>query len=206
MNQYILFVTPQAEPSTLPWQDELTNRHIVLLNADSAKQAVLFQKAYTFMMILIEIVHVDDHLLETVRIIREAESEATRLPILGLSHAPLNAQERSTLAQAGFNDVAGWNDPPDFMLWRVDMLAALGELRCFEQTRVDVTSLAHETRHRLHSLSQPLSAVQGRLQLMAARSNDKDPEAPDYQDLVTLIFAVSNEVLEIQQIHRKYSG
>jgi hypothetical protein len=205
MTHHILQVATGDSPNQLPWRDELHPRGIVLLQAANMKQAVHFCQAYSLMAILLEIDRADERTLEEIRSLPGLLSGKSPPPIIGLNKEPLSDEDRERLAQAGLSDLVAVNDSPSFLLWRLKLLAALDDLRRFEQSRIDVTQLAHETRDQLHNLSQPLSALQGRLQLLMAKCAKDDPHAETFKMLVELIFAVSGAVIEIQQLHRQYS-
>jgi len=77
--------------------------------------------------------------------------------VLGLSGGPLSETHRDELAAAGLVDLLARDDPEQFIRWRVELLATLSDLRHFEQSRMNVSTLAIDTRTHLHDLSQPLS-------------------------------------------------
>jgi signal transduction histidine kinase len=109
------------------------------------------------------------------------------------------------LAEAGIDGLLGANDPTRFLLYQLDLLRRLAELKRFEGSQSGVQDLAKRTRETLHDLSQPLSAVQGRLQLMAAKCSNDDPNQQYYADLVRQVFEITNHVVKIQQIQRDAS-
>jgi hypothetical protein len=63
--------------------------------------------------------------------------------------------------------------------------------------------LARATRPLLHNLCQPLSALQGRLQLLHAKCPADDPLKPTYESLVGLALEVSKILRQIQDLHRR---
>ena len=205
MTHHLLYASTRGLPALLPWQMNLSSRGIVVLRAGRIEEALPYCATYAMMMILLDIKHPDEEILEAVARLKNAIDAGYHAPLIGLCHVAPSDAERAALAAAGLDDVIVKNDPPRFIMWRLEMLAALGELRHFEQSRMDVANLALKTREHLHDLSQPLSAVQGRLQLMAARLPEGDPSAQQFNELVKLIFEVSQHVVEIHQIHRQYS-
>lgn len=206
MSHYVLYVSlGRSDQESLSWQQDLTSRGIVLLRAGNLREAVCCCRAYHLMMIFLELDEMGESSVhESVETLVNA-STGHRPPVVGVTRGSLPEEEVRALATAGMVDIMLQGDPDHFILWRLEILTALDDLRRFEQARMDVSELANKTRLHLHELSQPLSAVQGRLQLLAARCPTGDPNEKTYQDLVRLIFEVTHQVMEIQQLHRQFS-
>jgi signal transduction histidine kinase len=206
MNHAILHLSLDGPLEALPWNVDFNARGIVMLKANSTREARSYFKAYPVLLVLVDLPQ--EETPEQAGMLTELAAQRDALappPLLGLYAGELTAARRAALANCGVDDLICREDPERFLVWHVEMLLLLNELRRFEQTRLDVTALAKSTRDQLHDLSQPLSAVQGRLQLMAARCAEGDPNQQTFQDLVRLILDVSRHVMEIQQLHRKYS-
>jgi signal transduction histidine kinase len=206
MNQYLLYVSPdKGKDEILSWQNELNSRGIVLLRAASLREAVCCCRAYHLMMILLELDGAGDSALETVRSLVNASANDRHPPLVGIAQGLLPDDEVKALAEAGMVDIISRGVPDHFIFWHLEILAALENLSGFAQARMDVVELASQTRMLLHELSQPLSAVQGRLQLLAARCPKGDPNEQTYQDLVRQILSVTQQVIAMQQLHRQFS-
>jgi len=205
MSHYLLYVSPEQRREELPWPVDLLSWGIVLLHARNVREAVHYCRAYKLIMVLLELPAAGQPAEEAVAAIAAAAGADHPFPILGVAQAPFSDEERRRLALAGMVDMILRGDPEQFIRWRLETLTALSELRRFEQAHASVADLASRTRSQLHDLSQPLSAVQGRLQLLAARCPSSDPNSQTFQDLVRLIFDVTHQVMEIQQIHRQFS-
>lgn len=206
MSHYILYVSPgRSNQESLSWQQDLTSRGIVLLRAGNLREAVCCCRAYHLMIVFLELDRRGESARESVETLMNASANGNHPPVIGVSYGPLPEEEVQSLAMAGMVDIVLENDPDPFILWHLETLTALADLRHFEQARMDASELANQTRMHLHELSQPLSAVQGRLQLLAARCPSGDPNEKTYQDLVRLIFEVTHQVMEIQQLHRQFS-
>lgn len=205
MNQYLLYVSPSPERKLPPWHQHLFKRSIVVLSVRSFAEALQYCKVYSVMMIMLEIEDLERE-VETVRAtLAEADPQAPRPPLVGIMPARPSVEEMTCLAEAGIVDLIAAEDPEPFILWRLDLLHQLHELARFEKNRMDVNELARRTRVILHDMSQPLSAVQGRLQLIAAKCPADDPNSQTYHDLVRLAFDVTHQLMEIQQLHRQFS-
>jgi signal transduction histidine kinase len=157
------------------------------------------------MMIVADLAQWDDHAAEILAQLQALQVAQPRPALIGLLRFEPDPERRQALVHAPFDALIHESDPARFLEWPIETLQRLHELSHFEQSRMDVGQLADQTRKKLHDLSQPLSAVQGRLQLMAAKVNGAAPTAECLQELVRLIFDVSNHLMEIQRMHRTYS-
>jgi len=206
MNHYLLHVSLQGKPEPLPWQERLAERKVIVLRAASLREAVQYCRVYKLLLVVLECDGCGAALHEAVATLAATAPEGGQPPpVLGLSAGPLSEGQRDELAAAGLVGLLAKDDPERFIRWRLDLLAALSDLRHFEQARVNVTTLAADTRTHLHDLSQPLSAVLGRLQLMAAKCPPDDPNAAMLRELVRLTFEVTQQVMAIHQLHRQFS-
>jgi hypothetical protein len=170
----------------------------------SLAEAMQYSKVYHVLMILVDLGGGVETIAQELGKALDATGGA-KPPILGLTANRPAPEEMANLAQAGLVDIITADDPEPFFLWRLDLLRQLDDLRQYEKSRMDVGELAKQTRIHLHDMSQPLSAVQGRLQLMAAKCPPGDPNAKMYEDLVRLAFDITHQVMEIQQLHRQFS-
>lgn len=205
MVHYLLHATLNGEPPIFPWDLDLTGRNIVLIHASRVEDAIHYLNNSPMILTLLEVAGVEEATLDSVRRIISASRNGSSPPILALGAKPLTNTERRRLAQAGVHQCACRTDPPDFLGSYLHLLTQLWELRKFEQARMNVGALAERTRVHLHDLSQPLAALQGRLQLLAAKCDEGDPNSTHYQELVQLTFQVSEQIMEIHELHRQYS-
>lgn len=204
MSHYVLYVS-QTDSTAPAWPLDLSSRGVVTLNATSMQQAVPYCRAYPLMLLLIEIENYDDAWREGFARIREAMNGTGKTRLIGVQRGELSDSERAMLAENGLEGLVSARDPDCFVIELIELLKRLEELSQFEQTRIDVGQLAKNTREQLHELTQPLSAIQGRLQLLAAMCPPTDPNSKNLNELVQLSFKVSNFLSQMQQFHRKYS-
>ena len=97
------------------------------------------------------------------------------------------------------------DNPQRFRIWQLEILISLYRLHENHKNNIDVESLACKTREGLHKLSQPLSAIQGRLQLLAAKAGPDDPNLEIYSDLVGMAMEASRHLMDIQQTQNDFS-
>lgn len=209
MNQYLIYVNDDKtalEPRLLPWQNNLFSRGIVVLPVRTLADAIRTCKVYNALMILLQIPQLEPVIDEISQSLAAWDAaEGFRPPVVGLMPSRPGPEDLARLAQAGVADLIDGNDPESFILWRLDLLHRLNELKRFEQGRMDVAELSRQTRIYLHDLSQPLSAVQGRLQLIATKCPPDDPNAAMFHELVRLAFEITHQLMQIQQLHRQFS-
>jgi signal transduction histidine kinase len=201
--QILHFMVPDGD-RPLPWELGLSRRRIVLLKARSPREAAAMGRAYPLMMILADLTTWDESCRKTLEELQNADEQRRRPPVVGLLRFDPTPEQRAELS-ACMDALVHESDPERALLWPIEMLKLIGELSQFEQSRLDVNQLAQQTRQMLHDLSQPLSALQGRLQLMAAKAAEDDPNAECLRDLVRLIFEVSRQVMELQRVHRVFT-
>ena len=166
------------------------------------REAQSYYRAYPLLAVVIEIEGPDPEILTQLEELRRVAPQTLAPPLLCVTAAHLSPEERATLAAAGIDAVFGAKDPAHFMLYQFRLLQTMADLRRFEDSKSSVTELAKLTRETLHDLSQPLSAVQGRLQLLAAKCPAEDPNRRYFDDLVRQVFEITNHVIKIQQIQR----
>lgn len=204
MSYYLLYISPKERLEGLPWPIDLSARGISLLHARNVREATYYCRAYSLIMMLMEIGAVDEALRADLETLVGGLPEGRQAPLVGVFDGVPTEEERATLAGAGLDDLILKSEPERFISGRLELMTLLSGLRKFEQARMDVAQLASTTRRHLHDLSQPLSAVQGRLQLLSARCAEDDPNSQTFKDLVRLIFDVTRQVMEIQQVHRQF--
>lgn len=204
-NSHLLHFLVGGEDRPLPWPMDLTSLHIVLLRARNAGEARALVRAYPMMMMIADVDRWDEQAQPAIEEMRQISTNGSRPAMIAMLRFEPDRELRRTLERIGVDGVILHDDPERFIRWQIEMLAQLHALAAFEQARMDVSVLASQTRQKLHDLSQPLSAIQGRLQLMAAKADRDDPNSQCLHELVRLTFSVSHQVMEIQRIHRSYS-
>ncbi|MEN6626023.1 MAG: hypothetical protein ABFD69_07350 [Candidatus Sumerlaeia bacterium] len=205
MSHYVLYAAQSESSRDIPWPLDLASRGVVVMTARNHAQAIPYCRAYPLLALIVEIDTLDDAWREGFSRIRQAVPAENRPSLIGLLRGDLDAAGRAALSAEGLDGLVSASDPESFIVNQIETLTRLAELRQFEQTRMDVSQLANRTREQLHELSQPLSAIQGRLQLLAAVCPETDPSHKNLKELVQLSFKVSSHLAEMQQLHRKFS-
>lgn len=203
---HIMHLIAQGGDRKLPWEFPSASGRVSMLKARNSGEAAAMLRAYPAVMVIADLTAWDADARQAIEQARAQIDAAPAHPaLIALLRFQPDAAQRAELIAAGADGLIHESDPERLILWQVEMLIHLSDLSRFEQSRMDVNELSRQTRIKLHDLSQPLSAVQGRLQLMAAKMKDDNPDAKAIRDLVRLIFEVTNQLMEIQRIHRAYS-
>lgn len=125
--------------------------------------------------------------------------------MIGLHNGPLQNGELAVLCEAGLCTVLDLSAPDSMVLWQLETIRNLHTYEMREESGMTVSELAKITRQQLHDISQPLSAVQGRLQLMMVKTTPDDPNYETYKLLVELIQRMGHQIGELHQTHRTHS-
>lgn len=204
MTRYVIhFTNGSADGEKAEWQKAVEDEGFVLLRTSDREQAIAYARSYEAIGYLIE----TDGAGDTGASIASELSNgaATSPPIIGIVNGATGAQELAKLAETGFRGYITSETPAAFLLHWLKSARSLVELKSLEQTGADVKSLANETRKLIHDLSQPLAVLQGRLQLMASKTTDDDPQKEKLKTMLTMITESTRYLRELQELHRKYS-
>jgi signal transduction histidine kinase len=146
-----------------------------------------------------------DALCALVRQLREsAETAAT--PIIALLGGIEDIEGLDALAEAGVSGVHVRGMPEAFLLGALKAGRRLAEMEGIRAAKGDIRALADETRQAIHDLSQPLAALQGRLQVIGAKTPQGDPIREPVELMVKLVLEVSAKLRELQELQRKHGG
>lgn len=206
MKHHILYLIPDPNADNLPqaWRAELDSGEFDFLPVHSPKQAVLYAANYPVAGLLVDLDACGDRAGEWVASVREDE-RTNGLAIYGVSGKTPSSEEFEALVGLGFSNVFSRESPARFLAHQLETSRDLQKLRKFEQTGLDVNDLSGQTRKLLHDMSQPLSALQGQLQILQMRCGDK--ESAEYQKLsglVELCMEVSRMLYATQELQRKF--
>lgn len=200
----VLHLHPELEQPRTNW-GEATGTGLSFLRTARWREAQSYYRAYPLLAVLVDLESVDDALLDELAELRRVPPETPAPAMLAIVPSALPAGQRTALAEAGLCCLLQHEDPPQFLTHHLELLQRLADLKRFEDGQSSVTALAKRTRETLHDLSQPLSAVQGRLQLLAVKCPKEDPNRQYLDDLVRQVFEITNYVIKIQQIQRDAS-
>jgi len=124
-------------------------------------------------------------------------------PLIGLSAVQLSAQDQKILAWAGLNVLMLPGMPDEFLIYQLMVQEQLRESRMSHKFGEQRKGLAMEIRHQIHEISQPLTALQGRLDVQEVRTPDGDPMKSLYTELVDLVVQVTDKFVELQNFIRR---
>ncbi len=196
---------PAIRPERSRWTDgleaegfgpilvEATSRAVAMLRADDESETV---------GVLTEI-EAGEADLQAVEELRAAACRA-EFPLIGLAVEPTPPALALRLASAGLTSLLSIGAPLPFGLAPIRCYAALAGLKRLEAAGAESRLLAVQTRKLLHELSQPLSALQGRLQLMHAKLDAAEPLRGRVGELADLALETSKLLRELQELHRRY--
>ena len=206
MTRYVIYVNgSHSEATEEPaWQRALGESDFSLLRTTTPEQAISYIKNYPITGVLIDLDGEPEWNTEAIGKITGLE-ETSRMPLLGVTERALGADEQAALSEAGYRGLVSPATAPSFLIFQLESFHTLNDLKRFEETGMTAKTLANETRKQIHDLSQPLSALQGRLQLLSAKCPDDDPLKERYGSLVEMVIEVTRHTREIQQLSRKYT-
>lgn len=206
MTRHVIYLNPsQSEATEEPaWRRALGESDFSVLRTTTPEQAISYIKNYPITGVLIDLDGEPEWSAEALGKIAGLE-ETRRMPLLGVTERTLGADEQAGLSEAGYRGLVSPATAPSFLIFQLESFQTINDLKRFEETGMTAKTLAHETRKLIHDLSQPLSALQGRLQLLSAKCPDDDPLKERYASLVEMVIEVARHTREIQQVSRKYT-
>lgn len=206
MNRHILYVSPRPHETDPPsaWHQNLIDENFAFLHVNNARQAKTYIENYSLVGILIEVDESPEESVETVRELTRLPG-ASGVPFIGIIRESLAPGEKERLAEAGLCGLVADDTPPSFLHRQFKNSQELQHLRTLQEDGVDIRELAKQTRNLMHDLSQPLAALQGRLQLMQSKAEGEKELQEALGRLVSLSMDVSKHLYELQELQRKYS-
>ena len=206
MNRHLVFLTGQGKDTgtAFHWEQALIDADFVLLRAGALEQAIAIVKSHPLIAVLVDLDAPVDEVSRCIVQLCEVIQRNT-FPLLGIAPGPVSEDDLTKWAQDGLTGLIGPATPFSFLLAHLERSQIVEELQIFKETAIGVRSLAAESRSLIHTLAQPLSALQGRLQLTLSQCPPGDPLRKPYENLVKLAIAVTKSLHELQELHRKFS-
>lgn len=206
MNDMVLHVALNSTLEASPWRERLAPEEISVYLAKSVAEAMYYFQSYPMLAVLVDLgAGLDDELAELIGKLKQGSGQRGVPSVIGMTDAPLDVTVLEQWIELGMDDVTLTHAPVVVTLRRMCDRRELARLRREADPEHSAAELAKQTRRHLHDLSQPLSAVQGKLQLMSIKTPPEDPNSETYKELVKLIQQVSAEVMEVHQIQRRFS-
>ena len=206
MNRHLVFLTGQGKDTgaAFHWEQALIDADFVLLRAGALEQAIAIVKSHPLIAVLVDLDLPADEVSRSIVQFSDVISRNT-FPLLGIASGSISEDDLTKWAQDGLTGLIGPATPSSFLLAQLKSSQIIEELQVFKETAIGVRSLAAETRSLIHTLAQPLSALQGRLQLALSQCPPDDPLRKSYENLVKLAIEVTKSLHELQELHRKFS-
>lgn len=206
MVQSVLYFAESADTSD-GWQRRLGEHNYQVLRTTSADRLLHYARSHPAVGVIIEAGMKEsspESLASVVRQLREEPGTAS-VPIIAMFAGIEGLDRLAPLAEAGISGIYLRGMPERFLLHYFEASHALQQLQSYAATGMDVRKLAAETRQRIHDLSQPLAALQGRLQILHSKTPAEDPLKERVDLMVKLVMEVSAHLRELQELQRKYS-
>lgn len=206
MNRHLVYLTQSssAAADATPWEKQLIEEGFIFLRAADSSQAIAYARTYPLAGVLLDAELIGGGAAELISRLAE-RSVAAAPPVIGVLPDEASNGDLAALAEAGFHHFVTPDTPPVFLAYLLKTCQALQDLKSFEQTGMDARSLATESRKLLHDLSQPLAVLQGRLQLMASKTDDSDPRKETFKTMMQMLGETTRYLRELQELQRKYS-
>jgi signal transduction histidine kinase len=207
MSVNVIYFAESADTSH-GWQRRLAELGFQVLRCRDEGRAVRFARMGDVAGVIVEAgmqSSSPETLCALVRRLR-ATPETASAPIIALFAGMEGLEHVADLTEAGISGVHLRGLPERFLVEPLKASRSLMELEGFRSTGMDVRTLANETRRLIHELSQPLAALQGRLQIMALKMPEGDPMREPIELMVKLVLEVSARLRDLQELQRKYGG
>lgn len=206
MSRHVLLLTaqPGSDHGETGWRKAVEDAGFALLTCGTVNQAMYYMKSYPLAGIIVEVADRTEEAREWISQLAQA-APVPAPPLLGVLPASASADDLTRLSEAGLKSVWIETWPTEFLMLPLSQSRLLAELRHFEAAGMEVKRLAEKTRVQLHDLCQPLSALQGRLQILAAKTDKDDPLHERFKSLVGLVMEVTQHTQRLQQLQREHS-
>lgn len=206
MDRNVLYFTESAETSD-GWQRRLREEGFEVFRTTDPQQLKLYAKSRPAVGLLLDASmkrYSSDDLVGLIGQLRDDPSTA-ELPIIAM-FAGLEAFTQVTvLAEAGISGFYLRGMPEGLLLQYLHAGLAIQSLKTIDASGMTVKKLANETRQKIHDLSQPLAALQGRLQILQGKTSADDPQKDKIDLMVKLTFEIGTHLRDLQEFHRQYS-
>lgn len=204
-SQHVLHFMKSANGAGLPsWEKALMERELVVLRVRTLDQAKFYVKSYPLLAVIIDLEGEADAISREIAEIVAAEN-GKGMPILGLHARPFSQDEQARFGAAGLSVLLDTNFPSQFLAFQLESLRAARGCGSGGAAASGAQNLADEGRQLLHDVSQPLAALQGRLQILDSKIAEDDPLKKSVHDMAGLAVMVSDRLRELHDLHRRHS-
>ncbi len=188
------------------WKHRLEEQGYEVLRTSDAGQLLIFARAHSSVGIILEASMTQDSIEDLSGLVHRLRGEpaTVAVPIVAMFAGIEAFRQITELAEAGLTGFYLRGMPETMLLHYLNSGEAAKALNDLGQADMSVQKLATETRKKIHDLSQPLAALQGRLQILQSKTDQDDPQKDKIELMVKLIFEISGHLRELQEFHRQY--
>lgn len=206
MNQAIHVVHDLRDGPSLPsrWEDAVARDGIRVLRATPGPQVETMLQSPSILAVLVELGSEWTDATRRVKAIAAVE-EVHPFLLLGIQREPIPPDAQAALARSGLQGILPIDGPPEFLLQPIRVRKALSTLMNYESSGISAQALAMASRKILHDISQPLTALQGRLQILEAKTADADPLKPRIRELTHYALKTTALLADLHDLNRRYS-
>jgi signal transduction histidine kinase len=197
----VVFLQEDGDGSPIPgaWRKSLADLGFELLEAKSPRQVVYYAGNFSLAVILVEI---GGPIFEIAPRIREIlHSCPAPIPVIAVCGDAIASEDQEALAKAGVRLLVS---PATRAEWLADLVKSMSGAAGMSAAG-DVAGMRTETRNILHDISQPLAAIQGRLEVLRAKAPPGDPNAATYAKLAELSSQAIELFNKLRELYRKGS-
>jgi CheY-like chemotaxis protein len=205
MATHVLYYAESDETSD-GWQRRLGDHGYDVWRTTHPEQLSLYARSRSTVGVILDASMRERSAADIAGLVRTLRQEAALVstPIIALLSGAEGLAHADELAQAGATGIFVRGMPHTLLLHYLNAGRSIQSLRILEDSGMTVQKLAAETRKKIHDLSQPLAALQGRLQILQSKTTVDDPQKSKVDLMVKLTLEVGTHLRELQEFHRKY--
>ncbi|MBI3735878.1 hypothetical protein HY256_05125 [Candidatus Sumerlaeota bacterium] len=202
MIQHILHVASKEGGETpQEWEIALAKQGFQLLRAADITRAGFYLKSYPLVALLLDLDSDVPAFAERIQKLKSLPAK-NDFALIGLASGQASEADSRMYAEAGLGFVFDPQAAPEFLVYILKLKQMVEETRAAAASGITVQSLAAETRKKLHDLSQPLAALQGKLQVLGLKAAEDDPLRKPLNDMAQLAMQVTDHLRQLHDLHR----
>lgn len=205
MSGNVLYFAESAGTSD-GWQRRLNEQEYDVLRTTDPEQLMVYARTRPSVGIILDASlkrHTLDELSTLIHRLRD-EPSTSEIPIVAMFAGFEAFRQVTELAEAGITGFYLRGMPENMLLHYLKSGESTPSRLHPDEAEMTVEKLATETRKKIHDLSQPLAALQGRLQILQSKISKEDAQKDKIDLMVKLSFEISGHLRELQEFHRQY--
>lgn len=211
MTPFVLHISEsgETEPSP-PWRDAVVAAGIEIQRVPGAAPAVALLRNHTPLAVLLCMKEGAARSLEVLRELRA--SNLPLPPVIGICTGLPDSEAQTRLVAEGMGLFLHAFSPPAILVGQLALhrsvgrrngSAAAGDGEAAGGGGPVDREVSIRARKLIHDLSQPLAAIQGRLEILGIKASADDPMKPVYTRLVGMCAQAAETVQSLREIHRR---